>query len=248
MSAACARATAPSRCCAASISPSAPARSWRCWAATAPASRRSTTMSAASTGRSAAPSLRRPGDIAGAPSMRIVEAGLVQVPEGRRVFPNLSVRENLELGSYRRGRAARAQNLERVLAIFPRLNGAAGAARRHAVGRRAADAGDRPRPDERAATADPRRAVARPVAAAGRGDVRADRPAQRAMASRSCWSSRTSCSRSPSPIAPMSWKTAASPSQARRPSSPSIRNCARATSGISSPPTRGGAASGAEGS
>jgi branched-chain amino acid transport system ATP-binding protein len=60
-------------------------------------------------------------DIAGAPSMRIVEAGLVQVPEGRRVFPNLSVRENLELGSYRRGRAARANNLDRVLSIFPRL-------------------------------------------------------------------------------------------------------------------------------
>jgi len=60
-------------------------------------------------------------DIAGAPSMRIVEAGLVQVPEGRRVFPNLSVHENLELGSYRRGRAARAKNLERVLSIFPRL-------------------------------------------------------------------------------------------------------------------------------
>ena len=57
--------------------------------------------------------------------MRIVEAGLVQVPEGRRVFPNLSVRENLELGSYRRGRAARAKNLERVLAIFPRLQRAA---------------------------------------------------------------------------------------------------------------------------
>ncbi len=60
--------------------------------------------------------------IAGAPSMRIVEAGLVQVPEGRRVFPNLSVRENLELGSYRRGRAARAKNLEHVLTVFPRLN------------------------------------------------------------------------------------------------------------------------------
>jgi branched-chain amino acid transport system ATP-binding protein len=60
-------------------------------------------------------------DIAGTPSMRIVEAGLVQVPEGRRVFPNLSVHENLELGSYRRGRAARAKNLERVLSIFPRL-------------------------------------------------------------------------------------------------------------------------------
>jgi branched-chain amino acid transport system ATP-binding protein len=60
-------------------------------------------------------------DIAGSPSMRIVDAGLVQVPEGRRVFPNLSVRENLELGSYRRGRAARAKNIDRVLSTFPRL-------------------------------------------------------------------------------------------------------------------------------
>ncbi|WP_421996720.1 ABC transporter ATP-binding protein [Reyranella sp.] len=59
--------------------------------------------------------------IGGTPSRRIVEAGLVQVPEGRRVFPNLSVRENLELGSYRRGRAGRAKNLEHVLDVFPRL-------------------------------------------------------------------------------------------------------------------------------
>ena len=51
----------------------------------------------------------------------IVAAGLIQVPEGRRVFPNLSVLENLELGSYRRGRAGRKRNLERVRAIFPRL-------------------------------------------------------------------------------------------------------------------------------
>ena len=60
-------------------------------------------------------------DIAGTPSMRIVEAGLVQVPEGRRVFPNLSVRENLELGSYRRGRAVRQKNLDHAVEIFPRL-------------------------------------------------------------------------------------------------------------------------------
>ncbi len=60
-------------------------------------------------------------DITGAPSTRIVEAGLIQVPEGRRVFPNLTVRENLELGSYRRGRAGRAANLDRVVTIFPRL-------------------------------------------------------------------------------------------------------------------------------
>jgi branched-chain amino acid transport system ATP-binding protein len=60
-------------------------------------------------------------DIAGANPARIVELGLIQVPEGRRVFPNLSVLENLELGSYRRGKAGRARNLERVTAIFPRL-------------------------------------------------------------------------------------------------------------------------------
>jgi len=51
----------------------------------------------------------------------IVEAGLVQVPEGRRVFPDLSVHENLLLGAYRRGRARRAANLERVYGLFPRL-------------------------------------------------------------------------------------------------------------------------------
>jgi branched-chain amino acid transport system ATP-binding protein len=51
----------------------------------------------------------------------IVAAGLIHVPEGRKIFPNMSVRENLELGSYRRGKANRALNLERVFAIFPRL-------------------------------------------------------------------------------------------------------------------------------
>ena len=51
----------------------------------------------------------------------IVAAGLVHVPEGRRVFPDMSVRENLILGSYRRGRPRRAANLERVLETFPRL-------------------------------------------------------------------------------------------------------------------------------
>ncbi|TWT11447.1 ABC transporter ATP-binding protein [Reyranella sp. CPCC 100927] len=60
-------------------------------------------------------------DITGWPSARIVARGLVQVPEGRRVFPNLSVRDNLELGSYRRGGSGRTGNLERVVAIFPRL-------------------------------------------------------------------------------------------------------------------------------
>jgi branched-chain amino acid transport system ATP-binding protein len=65
-------------------------------------------------------------DITGADPTRIVAMGLIQVPEGRRVFPNLTVRENLELGSYRRGRAARARNLDRVTTIFPRLRERAG--------------------------------------------------------------------------------------------------------------------------
>jgi branched-chain amino acid transport system ATP-binding protein len=60
-------------------------------------------------------------EIAGEAPTAIVALGLIQVPEGRRVFPNLSVRENLELGSYRRGRERRAANLERASAIFPRL-------------------------------------------------------------------------------------------------------------------------------
>jgi branched-chain amino acid transport system ATP-binding protein len=60
-------------------------------------------------------------DLAGAPPRRVVQAGLIQVPEGRRIFPNLTVRENLELGAFARARARRAQNLERVFTIFPRL-------------------------------------------------------------------------------------------------------------------------------
>jgi branched-chain amino acid transport system ATP-binding protein len=59
--------------------------------------------------------------IDGLPSTEIVALGLVQVPEGRRIFPNLSVRENLELGSYRRATAGRARNIERVFGTFPRL-------------------------------------------------------------------------------------------------------------------------------
>jgi branched-chain amino acid transport system ATP-binding protein len=51
----------------------------------------------------------------------IVSRGLIHVPEGRCVFPNLSVKDNLDLGSYRRGSGQRRQNRERVFGIFPRL-------------------------------------------------------------------------------------------------------------------------------
>jgi branched-chain amino acid transport system ATP-binding protein len=51
----------------------------------------------------------------------IVSHGLIHVPEGRRIFPNMSVRENLDLGCYARARARREQNRARVFGIFPRL-------------------------------------------------------------------------------------------------------------------------------
>ena len=60
-------------------------------------------------------------DLSGAHYRDVVRAGLIQVPEGRRIFPNLSVLENLELGAYSRARERRATNLERVFATFPRL-------------------------------------------------------------------------------------------------------------------------------
>ncbi len=61
-------------------------------------------------------------DITSAKTHRIVERGLVQVAEGRAILTTLTVRENLELGAYRRrDRAAVAGDLERVLALFPRL-------------------------------------------------------------------------------------------------------------------------------
>jgi branched-chain amino acid transport system ATP-binding protein len=51
----------------------------------------------------------------------IVARGLIQVPEGRRIFPNLTVRENLDLGAYRRARARREYNRSKVFSTFPRL-------------------------------------------------------------------------------------------------------------------------------
>ena len=60
-------------------------------------------------------------DLTGAHYRDVVKAGLIQVPEGRKVFPNLSVRENLELGSFTRARARRAANVEKMFHIFPRL-------------------------------------------------------------------------------------------------------------------------------
>ncbi len=72
--------------------------------------------------RPRAGSIRFAGEpIGGLSAEAVLARGLVHVPEGRRIFANLTVRENLLLGAYRRGRARRRANLERVLALFPRL-------------------------------------------------------------------------------------------------------------------------------
>ena len=60
-------------------------------------------------------------DLTGVHYQRVVQAGLIQVPEGRKVFPNLSVLDNLELGAFARARANRAHNLASVFDTFPRL-------------------------------------------------------------------------------------------------------------------------------
>jgi branched-chain amino acid transport system ATP-binding protein len=61
-------------------------------------------------------------DMAGKAPHRFCERGIAIVPEGRRLFVNLSVRENLELGSYRAAaRKMRADSLRRVCALFPVL-------------------------------------------------------------------------------------------------------------------------------
>ncbi|WNC13601.1 ABC transporter ATP-binding protein [Brevibacillus brevis] len=54
---------------------------------------------------------------------QIVEAGVVHVPEGRRIFAGLTVRENLELGGFtqRKDRAFIAEGIERAFTLFPRL-------------------------------------------------------------------------------------------------------------------------------
>ncbi|HET7835662.1 MAG TPA: ABC transporter ATP-binding protein, partial [Variovorax sp.] len=61
-------------------------------------------------------------DLAAMPAYRIPELGIAHVPEGRQVCPEMTVEENLEIGSYApRAKPERARSLEFVYGIFPRL-------------------------------------------------------------------------------------------------------------------------------
>jgi len=60
--------------------------------------------------------------LTGLPTKDIVSKGVVLVPEGRRIFPNLTVEENLKLGAYARNdKAGIATDEERIFSLFPRL-------------------------------------------------------------------------------------------------------------------------------
>ncbi len=61
-------------------------------------------------------------DITNISADKIVKQNLIQVPEGRRIFANLSVKENLELGAYlRKDKAKIRKDIEKVFTLFPRL-------------------------------------------------------------------------------------------------------------------------------
>jgi branched-chain amino acid transport system ATP-binding protein len=65
-------------------------------------------------------------DITHVPADEIVTRGIALSPEGRRCFPRMTVRENLDLGAYRRRGPGITQDLDRVFTLFPRLKERAG--------------------------------------------------------------------------------------------------------------------------
>jgi branched-chain amino acid transport system ATP-binding protein len=73
--------------------------------------------------RARAGSIRLDGEeLTSKSTMEIVERGVVQVPEGRKLFPEMTVRDNLLLGGFaRKARPFQAERLERVFQVFPRL-------------------------------------------------------------------------------------------------------------------------------
>src|SRR6185369_6889541 len=113
----------------------------------------------------------RDRDLATLGPAAIVRAGVVQVPEGRRIFGDLTVEENLRAGTFgRTGRQGVAAAHQRVLDLFPRL------AERRDQHASLLSGGERPGADERPEAAAARRALAGPRPAARRQDRR-DRPA-----------------------------------------------------------------------
>jgi len=119
--------------------------------------------------------------------------GLSHVPEGREVFPLLSVHDNLLMGAYTRSdRDGVARDLETVFGYFPILQERAAAGCRPAVGRAAADAGDQPRADGQPRPDPAGRAQPGPVARSSpRRSSRSWCASTASAAPPSCWWSKT---------------------------------------------------------
>lgn len=61
-------------------------------------------------------------DLSGHPTHEIVQMGISQVPEGRRIFPKMTVRENLELGAFHRTKQEIIEDTARIFDMFPALS------------------------------------------------------------------------------------------------------------------------------
>ena len=152
----------------------------------------------------------------------IVALGIAQSPEGRRIFPRMTVSENLDLGAYLRkdkaGDRRRPGAHARAVPAAARADHPEG---RHHVRRRAADARRRSGPDGPAEAAAARRAVDGSGAGAGRSDLRHHRRRSANRAPRCCSSSRTRWPRCGWPTGP----TCSSPGPSSSPARP--RSCAK---------------------
>ena len=110
------------------------------------------------------------------PPHEIVAAGISHVPEGRMIFANLTVAENLEMGAYlQRNKEHIRQDREFVFGMFPRLAERGRQIARHAFRRRTTNAGHRPGLDEPSAVPDAGRALAGHRADFSKDDFREDR-------------------------------------------------------------------------
>ena len=117
-------------------------------------------------------------EIRASPSYRIAQLGIGLVPEGRQVFPNLTARENLIATAANRARDRRSLDARQGLRPVPAARRAHRQHGQPALGRRAADAGGRPRAHDQSAPAHPRRGDRGSRAADPRRDLALPRPPQ----------------------------------------------------------------------
>ena len=140
-------------------------------------------------------------DISQTAAHHLVRDGIGHAPEGRRIFSRMTVLENLLMGAFTRDQTTDPAGHRSGHGPVPAAPRTDAPAWRHAVRRRAADAGDRTGAHVRAAGAPARRAVAGPLrrSSSSRSSRRSRRSTSRAP--RCCSSSRTRCRRSRSRIA-----------------------------------------------